>query len=131
VLAWIVVNRPAATEHVAFDNFLQRVDSGEITAVVIRNDTIVATTKTKGSLETDLPLGVNVIPRLMDHKVAVDVEAGSSRSPWVGMLAFYTSTILPWFTLGLVLVALARVRSIEKRLEAFVERVQGSEPRKS
>lgn len=131
VLAWVVVNRPSSGEHVPFGDFLQRVDSGAIVSVLIKDNTIVATTKAKESLETEVPAGVDVIPRLMDHKVAIDVATGSSHGPWVDMLAFYTSSILPWFALGLVLVALARVRALEKRLEAMVDRIQGSQSRNS
>jgi len=131
VLGWVLVNRQGSGDQVPFNEFLQRVDSGAVSHVVITGSTIVATMKTKESLETELPSGVDVIPRLLDHKVAVDVKPGSSHGPWVGILAFYTSTILPWFTLGLVLVALARVRALEKRLEALVDRIQGAQSRNS
>ena len=131
VLVWVVLNRHVGGDRATFSDFLQRVDSGGVTNVVITGSTIVATTTSKETVVTELPSGVNVIPRLMDHHVAIDVKPGSSSSPWVGMLAFYTSTILPWFTLGLVLVALARVRSLEKRLEGFTDRGPGPESRNS
>jgi ATP-dependent Zn protease len=129
VLVWVVSNRPAgADRQVSLTEFMKRVDAGDVAQVVITDRSMVATTKSRETFATDVPPGVgSVIPRLMDRHVAIDVKTGSSHGPWAGVLGFYTSTILPWFTLGLVLVALARVRAIEKRIEVMTNPGQGPE----
>ncbi len=110
---------------IAFADFMKRVDAGTISDVVMTGDRhIVATSKTRGErLATDAPADAwaNLVPRLVEHGVQVQVKPGGATrgSMLYTVLYLYTSTILPWFTFILILVAFVRLRAIERRIDTL------------
>jgi len=130
VLIWLASNRTVSSNRVLTkDDFTKQVNSGAVTSVTVTDQQVVAETRTRETFATEKPADLEPLVRdLVARHVNVTFAPRSERSPAILALGFYTSTILPWFTFALVLVAFARVRAIEKRLEGFVDRGQGPEP---
>ena len=123
VFIWEFSSAPArGARDISFTDVMARVDSGSVTKVTIADRRLVATTRANESLATDAPPDTgSLIPRLLDRRVRIDIPSGSSSNATVRMISLYTSTILPWFTFVLVVIALARVRTLERKLEGPAE----------
>ncbi len=129
VVIWVASHRTISSERVVpIAEFTQRVKSGAVTGVTVTDRQIVATTKKNDTFAVDKPDDPQSLIRdLVARGITVRFAPRSDENPVVAALGFYTSTILPWFTFALVLVAFVRVRAIERRLEAFAERGQRPE----
>jgi cell division protease FtsH len=121
LLIWEFSNAPArGARDISFSDFMARVDSGSITKVTVADRRVVATTRANESLVTDAPPDFgSLLPTLLERHVQIDIPSGSSSSPAIRAVSVYTSTILPWFTFVLVVIALVRLRALERKLEAL------------
>ncbi len=127
VLIWLASNRTVSSERVVtVPEFAQRVNSGSVSNVTVTDLQVVATTKRNETFAIAKPPDLQSVLRdLTARGISVRFAPKSDGSPVISALGFYTSTILPWFTFALVLVAFARMRALEKRLEASSERGRG------
>jgi cell division protease FtsH len=123
VFIWEFSSAPArGARDIAFSDFMARVDSGSITKITLADRLIVATTRANESLVTEAPPDFgSLIPGLIERRVKIDILSGSSSNLTIRAVSVYTSTILPWFTFVLVVIALGRVRALERKLEALGE----------
>ncbi len=130
VLIWLASNRTVSTERVlSAADFMKQVNSGVVARVTVTDQQVIATTRTNQTFATEKPSDADSLIRdLVTRRINVTFAPRSDRSPVILALGFYTSTILPWFTFALVLVAFGRVRAIEKRIEALTDRGVGPEP---
>jgi ATP-dependent Zn protease len=120
VFIWDFASAPARGAHqVILSELMARVDAGSVTKVAIEDRQIIATTKANETLVTEAPADLGgVLPKLIERHVQVEIlSGGASRNPTVRVISFYTSTVLPWFTLIMVIAAFGRLRALERKLD--------------
>jgi cell division protease FtsH len=127
VLAWMISGpgrQAASGPRVDFSEFMSRVDAGRVASVRIQDQDIVATSKTNETFVTLAPRDSSAfLPKLVERGVQVSIVS-SSHGATMQLFLLYTSTVLPWFTLLLVVLAWLRLRALEKTIAAL----QGQEP---
>ncbi len=124
VFIWYYSSASSSTggRQIEFADFMKRVDAGAIGQVVISDRHIVATPRGRGErVATNAPEDPStIVPKLMEHGVHIEVKPASQRGGILTYVFFlYTSSVLPWFTFILILVAFARLRAIERRIDAL------------
>jgi ATP-dependent Zn protease len=130
VLAWVLVGpgrqQAASGPRVDFSEFMARVDAGKVASVrVVDQGDLVATSKTGETFVTQAPRDSNALmTKLLEHGVQVAIVGPTQHAPAVQLLLFYSSTVLPWFTLLLVALVWLRVRALEKKVASL----HGQEP---
>ncbi len=124
VFIWYFSTTSSSTggREIEFADFMKQVDAGAISQVVISDRHIVATPRGRGErVSTDSPEDSStLVPKLMNRGIQIDVRPAAPRGGMLGhVLTVYTSTVLPWFTFILIVVAFMRLRAIERRIDAL------------
>ncbi len=75
-------NRDTATK-VSLNNFMQLVDEGKVKEVKVVGQKIIAFTQEGQKIETAIPLGSNIVDRIVEKGVNVEVSAMDTNSGWL------------------------------------------------
>lgn len=111
---------------IMFSEFVGWVDTGQIASVTITGNEIRGTTRAKDTFRTYAPSYDNLVPRLLDKGVQIDVKPGGSQ-PWAS--AFFSWALMlalawaiPLAVLAVVLAMSRRIARMEDKLDALLRR---------
>ncbi len=114
---------------VTFSEFMQAVNSGRVRTVVMSGNELRVTGKDDSRFRTYAPPGdANLVGRLMDKGVQIDVKPGGSgaQSPMPFMSAWgLVWTAVPVFTLVLVVITLREIHVLKAKIDRLLG---GGEP---
>jgi len=99
VMLFNMFNQPSSStsgKRMPYSEFLERVEKGDITDVIIQGHTISGRTLDGFSFQTYAPQDPGLVGKLLDRKVAVKAEP-SEESPW------YMTLLVSWFPMLLLI----------------------------
>jgi cell division protease FtsH len=97
VMLFNMFNQPqSAGRKMAYSDFLERVEKGEISDVLIQGHTISGKTSEGSPFQTYAPQDAGLVDRLLSKKVTVKAEAAED-SPW------YMTLLVSWFPMLLLI----------------------------
>ncbi len=86
----------SANKNVLYTEFLQQVEKGDITEVIIKGNTLIGQGINGDNIQTYAPSDSNLVSRLMDKKVAIKAEPLDDQ-PW------YMTLLVSWFPMLLLI----------------------------
>ncbi len=86
----------SSNKNVLYTEFLQRVDKGDITEVIIKGNTLIGQGIDGENIQTYAPSDSDLVNRLMDKKVAIKAEPLDDQ-PW------YMTLLVSWFPMLLLI----------------------------
>ncbi len=86
----------SANRNVLYTEFLQQVEQGEVTEVIIRGNTLIGQSISGDNIQTYAPSDSDLVSRLMDKKVAIKAEPLDDQ-PW------YMTLLISWFPMLLLI----------------------------
>ncbi len=97
VMLFNMFQQPQSTnQQVSYTEFLQQVDSGDITQVTIQGKTLIGHNINGKNIQTYAPADGDLVSRLMEKKVAIKAEPLDDQ-PW------YMTLLISWFPMLLLI----------------------------